>query len=263
MRPRALAALVLASLGVTGCAVRDRPYHFASPMLGTASVPPTPLPGASPEAPRRAARAERTATGIRVVSAPTIREASAAAALAIAAVPAAREEARAVLPSPHRVPSSAPLPPVRTPDDLRALVGRRDPRDPIAAALTWARDLGAPLEATTAADLLAWAERAGRLGEPTAAPRPGDLLVFDHVTGDSEADLIAIALAHDERGITEFLYVGGGVIRRGFVDASRPRTKRDPDRAVVNTFMRHGRRWPAKGSHYLAGELLAYVVHVR
>lgn len=263
MRPRALAALLIASLGVTGCAVRDRPYHFASPMLGTATVPPPPLPGRAPaDAPARRAPAERVAAGIRVVSAPPIREASAAAALAITTAPAARAEARAALPTPHATPSSAPLPAARTPDDLRALVGRRDPRDPIAAALTWARDLGAPLEATTAADLLAWAERAGRLAEPTATPRAGDLLVFDHMTGDSEADLVATVIAHEERGVTEFLYVGGGVVRRGFVDASRPATKRDADRAVVNTFMRHGRRWPAKGSHYLAGELLAHVVHL-
>jgi hypothetical protein len=87
--------------------------------------------------------------------------------------------------------------------------------------------------------------------------------VFDHVTSDDAADLVAIVLSRDARGVTEFVYVGGGVIRRGFVDASRPALRRDRDGAVVNTFMRHGRRWPAKGSHYLAGELLSAIIRTR
>ncbi|MDX2093423.1 MAG: hypothetical protein SFX73_36605 [Kofleriaceae bacterium] len=268
MRPSAIAALVFAALGLTasaGCGVRKRPYRFASPMLGTASVPPPPLPG-EPPPPTRARRRDpdtRIGPAIRIATAPRIREASAAAALAIAASPAAREGARSSLPAPHALPASAPLPTVRTPDDLRTLVGRRDPRDPIAAALGWARDLGAPLEALTTADLRAWAERTTRLSAPTATAQPGDLLVFDHVTSDAEGDLVAVVIARDARGVTEFVYLGGGVIRRGFVDATRPSLRRDSELRVVNSFVRHGKRWPARGSHYLAGELLAHVVHLR
>jgi hypothetical protein len=272
MRPCATAALVLAALGTamtaSGCGVRERPYRFASPMLGTASVPPPPLPGESPSTPAQRAApprapADRVGPAIRIATAPRIREASAAAALAIATTPTAREEARNALPATHALPATAPLPTVRSPDDLRTLVGRRDQREPTAAALGWARDLGAPLEALTTAELLAWAERTNRLGAPTATAQPGDLLVFDHVTSDAEADLLAVVIARDERGVTELVYLGGGVIRRGFVDATRPSLRRDAEQKTVNTFLRHGRRWPAKGSHYLAGELLAHVVHVR
>jgi len=53
------------------------------------------------------------------------------------------------------------------------------------------------------------------------------------------------------------------VIRRGFMDRSRPAVRRDAHDRVVNTFLRHGKRWPAKGTHYLAGELIAHVIHTR
>lgn len=235
-------------------------------MLGAADLPPPPLPGAPPPTRRTLENRERfahRADPIRVVSAPAIREASAAAADQVATAPAAQEPARAALPAPHRLPSDALVPALRTPADLRALVGRRDTRDPITAALAWSRELGAPLEARTGEDVLAWASQRGALAGPTEPAAPGDLLVFDHATGETEADLIAIVIARDARGVTELIYLGGGVIRRGFVDPTRPRMKRDADDRIVNTFLRHGKRWPAKGSHYLAGELLAHVVHSR
>jgi hypothetical protein len=53
------------------------------------------------------------------------------------------------------------------------------------------------------------------------------------------------------------------VIRRGFYDVSRARTRRDENGAIVNTFMRHGRLWPPKGTRYLAGELLAHVIRAQ
>ena len=39
---------------------------------------------------------------------------------------------------------------------------------------------------------------------------------------DGEADLLAIVVARDPRGVTEFVYLGGGVYRRGFVDPTQP-----------------------------------------
>jgi hypothetical protein len=72
--------------------------------------------------------------------------------------------------------------------------------------------------------------------------------------------LIAIAIARDANGVTEFIYAGGGVIRRGFVDPTRATTRRDLTGAAVNTFLRHGKQWPPKGTRYLAGELLAHVI---
>jgi hypothetical protein len=263
MRSCALAALLCALLGA--CAVRDRPYRFASPMLGTAEVPLAPLPGApTPPRPELAHRAvNRRATAIRVASAPNIREASAAAAAQVAEAPVAHGDIRAALPGPHRLPAEVPIPNVRELPELRALVGRRDRRDPVAAALAWARSLGIAVEGTTGAELVAWAETTNRLAAPTEPAIPGDLLVFDHVGSDREADLVAVVLGHDERGVSEILYLGGGVIRRGFIDATRPTVKRDLDGRIVNTFIRHGRRWPAKGSHYLTGELVAHLIRAR
>lgn len=235
-------------------------------MLGTAEVPPEPLPG-EPEPPRKADRDPRRvrAAAIRVVAAPPIREDSAAAAAAVVAdAPIARAEVRAQLRAPHLEldEPDEPAPPVRVAADLRALVGRRDTRAPVAAALAWANQLDVRLEGTTGPELVAWAEQAGRLAAPDAPDR-GDLLVFDRVFADASADLVAVVIARDERNVTEFLYLGGGVIRRGFVDASRPRVKRDHDHRIVNTFLRTGKRWPPKGTRYLAGELLAHVVRAR
>lgn len=265
MRYLALATILAASAS-GACVARDRPLRFSSPMLGAADLPPPPLPGAPPPARLQLENHERLAhraDPIRVVTAPAIRQASAAAAEQVASVPAAQEPARASLPAPHRLAPDALVPAVRVPTDLRALVGRRDKRDPITAALAWSRELGVSASARTGEDLIAWATQRGFVAEPTEPAAPGDLLVFDHVSTDSEADLVAVVIARDPRGVTELLYLGGGVIRRGFVDPARPRMRRDADARVVNSFMRHGKRWPAKGQHYLAGELLAHVIHTR
>lgn len=262
LRSRVLAAL--APLLLAACGARP-PHRFASPLLGTASVPLARLPAAAPPEPEpqlaNRARGEVRATPIRVATAPRIREASAAAAAAVVAGSAVgRAQTREQLLAPHRLDAAQPLPSVRVSADLRALVGRRDRRAPADAALAWARELGMPVEGTTGLEVLAWAEATGRLHDAATPPERGDLLVFDRVDSDDEADVLGVAIARDERGVTEFLYLGGGVIRRGFVDASRPAKKRDATGAVVNTFMRTGRRWPAKGSHYLAGEHLAHVI---
>ena len=263
MRSPAL-PLLLAGALLGACTARARPYRFASPMLGAAQVPAAPLPGDPPPPPEELAN-RREARRIRVVSAPTIREASAAAAAAVAEQPNARPAVRAVLPTPHRIPADTPAPALHAPSELRALVGRRDKRAPIVAALAWVHELGAPIEPMidTGGDVLAWAEQAHRLALPADPAAPGDLLVFDHVDSEDEADLVAVVIARDARGVTEFLYLGGGVIRRGFVDPRRPAMRRDADALVVNTFLRNGKRWPPRGTHYLAGELLSHVVHAR
>ena len=102
-------------------------------------------------------------------------------------------------------------------------------------------------------------EPAARTHQPSA---PGDILVFDRALGDGGADLVALVIARNTRGVLEFLYTGGGVIRRGFLDPARPSMRRDLDGAVVNTFLRHGKRWPPPGTRYLAGELVVHVIDV-
>jgi hypothetical protein len=199
---------------------------------------------------------------IRVVSAPSIRVVSAASPPAPAATSPAWTAEPSALRAPHRG-ADPPPPPLRAPLDLRHLVGRRDPRDPLAAVAAWSRELGAPLATATGDELVSWATEAGRLRPATETPLPGDLLVFDQATSDDPADLVALVVDRDARGVTEFVYLAAGVVRRGLVDATRPSFHRDGGGATVNTFLRHGRRWPAPGTRYLAGELLAHIVRMR
>lgn len=251
MRLGTLASIVSGLLALGACGTRELRHGSTSPRHYTDHADP-----ADP--------ANRKADAIRVTTAPRIREASAASAAAIADLPTAHPAVRANLRAPHR--SSAPPALPRVQDDLRSLVGIRDKRTSLLLAIEWAQSLGLPLEGfagTAGEDLVAWAEASDRLFDATEQTRPGDLLVFDAATSDDAADLVAIVIARDDRGVTEMLYLGGGVIRRGFVDVSRKRTRRDDDQRIVNTFLRHGRRWPAKGSRYLAGELLAHVIHLR
>jgi|GEM_PF-6599215 len=162
-----------------------------------------------------------------------------------------------LLPAPHRV-SSAPLPAIATLAEARALVGRRDQRDPLTTALDLSAQLthSAPLPARTPAELVAFAQQQSRwISIP--AIRPGDLLVFDRAVSAAPASLVAVALGRDARGVVEILYLGAGVVRRGFVDPSRPRTARDRERRVVNTYLRHNADRPPAGTRFLAGELFA------
>jgi hypothetical protein len=204
---------------------------------------------------------------IRVVSAPQIRVVSApqigVVSAAKVAKPVAAETPKTavpVLPAPHKVATDPPA--IQAAADLRKLVGRRDKHKPSTLALGWAHDLGALVEATDGPTLVAWARTQGKLAASGEAAEPGDLLVFDHVESDAEADLVAIVIARDNRNVIEFLYAGGGVIRRGFCDAKHPSARRDHG-IVVNTYLRSGTRYPPKGTHYLAGELLSHVVHAR
>ena len=247
-------------------------------MLGMADVPPASLHEGSTRPSNRAAPPPRRAGGwqadtqggaIRVVSANGIEtkriEASAAAADEIREERYASQPAWMQLPAPNRASSSitdaVALP--HEPADLRSLVGTRDKRDSFTVLLSWTTTLGLRVEGIDGATLVAWAAGVGKLEPHTATPNPGDLVVFDHVVGENESDLVGLVLARDTRGVTEFLYVGGGVIRRGFYDATRPTIRRDVDGLIVNTFMRHGSKWPPKGTRYLSGELIAHVIRTR
>jgi hypothetical protein len=291
MRFAVLAAALALS---TGCASRSQPYRFASPLLGSADVPTAPLPGtggdkrvAKRAASRRAApvrvaggwQADAQQGAIRSVSARGIETAmpvaSAEAASAVTRDGFAREVVWSRLPAPHRT-TSAPeqpsgiaaavqLPRLREPSDLRALVGQRDKRDPFEIVTSWLADLDLRIDssATDGPALVLWAQDTSRLAAPTDIARPGDLLVFDRALGEEPADLLAIAVGRDARGVTEFIYAGGGVIRRGFLDPTRMSLRRDVDGLVLNTFLRHGKRWPPPGTRYLAGELLTHVIRTR
>jgi len=214
-------ALVLAAACTTGA-----PHRFASPMLGGADVPTERLPA---EAPLPAPAAHVATIG------PTPCDACDPASYPWHALPDRRHaDAEPAL---HHV------------EDLRLLVGRRDKRDGFAAAMAWSQALGGP-----------HADSIGELRGDRKTPAPGNLLVFARTESDDADDLVAIAVATDARGVTEFVYLAGGIVRRGFLDVARPSMRRDADGAVVNTYLRAGKRWPPKGTHYLAGELLARVI---
>lgn len=282
--------MLAAALALTaGCAARAQPYRFASPLLGAADVPPQALPGVKPASKavtKRRAAPVRVAGGwqhdaqqgaVRSVSArgieTTMPVASAEAAAEVTRQGSAREVVWSRLPAPHKgssmpaqpdgITASITIPRIREPSDLRGLVGQRDKREPYAIVIGWLGELGIDIHppSTGGEDLVTWAQTASMLAEPTETAKPGDLLVFDHAIGDDAFDLVAIAIGRDARGVTEFMYAGGGVIRRGFLEPTRASSRRDIDGLVLNTFLRHGKRWPPKGTRYLAGELLSHVIH--
>jgi hypothetical protein len=296
MRFGVLAAGLGIALGLsTGCATRARPYRFSSPLLGAADVPAEALPGATTADPQRRDRAvaslraaprrvggwqhDAQQGAIRTVSARGIDAkmpaASAEAAAAVTRDGHAREVVWSRLPAPHRgsslpvqaggVTGAIAIPLVREPSDLRGLVGQRDKREPFEIVFGWLDDLGIATDAypIEGEKLVTWAETGGKLAPPTETARPGDLLVFDHAVSDGDADLIALVIARDARGVTEFMYPGGGVIRRGFLDPTRPSIRRDHDGGVVNTFLRHVKRFPPSGTRYLTGELLSHIIRTR
>ncbi|HVV82592.1 MAG TPA: hypothetical protein VHE35_05905 [Kofleriaceae bacterium] len=171
------------------------------------------------------------------------------------------------LPAPHLAPRSKT--PVETPSSIaraRALVGQRDPRPPLAFALTVAAGLTHARALPDPADgpaLVAWADARHLLVRitPGATAPPdlaaGDLVVFDRAVGGAPASLVAVVLGHDARGVFDLLYLGGGVIRLGHLDPTRPKTARDHDGRSVNTYLRHNRDEPPAGTRFLTGELLS------
>jgi hypothetical protein len=280
-----------ACIAASACAPRAQPYRFSMSMLGGADVPPAALPGPTRKQPAAAPRTTQprthyaygwqtdTQAGIRTASAKGIElsmpEASAASADAVPRDAASNGVVYSRLPTPHKVPTTGLVAAldvqgwdhIREAVDLRRWVGRRDKREPLTILLAWVADLELGDEALAAAgyehEVVAWATQHSRLLGPTEVAQPGDLLVFDRAVANEPADLIAIVIGRDTRGVTEIAYAAGGVIRRGFVDAAHPTSRRDLQGGVLNTFLRHGKQWPPKGTRYLAGELLANVIRLR
>lgn len=270
---------LLAILLAGGCSVRAAPYRFAGPLTSTVSlddraehgrqrrvyddgVRPTngavlvaDLPGArDPEVPPVSGPEVPPVSGTPGVSGIRTEWAE------LVGLPEGLAIGR--LPEPHRHEGrEVALDGVDGVDALRTLVGARDERDDVTFALAVAarlRDRGAAARAATADELVTRARERGALYAPTGAPYDaGDLLVFERVAGGS---LVAVILGRDDRGVVEMMYLARGVVRRGFVDPARPRTRRDDAGRVVNTYLRHGKDQPPAGTRYLAGELLAHVI---
>ncbi len=271
MRPKLAAALLGSLAAALGCGPRG--LLTSSPIVGHARLGDLELASAEPDrGPEETEPPARThaPAAASVVLPPALTTPAAAlhvdAAVLIdgaPAAPGASEPGSIVisrLPAPHRTVPVAPGEPAAplTVAGARALVGRRDPRAPFELALAVATALTrAPApRATDGPALVAWAEASGTWAAlPAASLEPGDLVVLDRAVDDAPASLVAVVLATDLRGVTELLYLGRGVIRRGFLDPARSALARDADGRVVNSFVRHGAAYPPAGTRYLAGEL--------
>lgn len=220
LRAAAITAVLLAA-----CATREAPYRFRSPMIGgvRAVEPERPEPPAEPR--RYAAHATRR------INRPAL--------------------------DPGQSPGLA--------DVLRGLVGRRD-RDSthLEFALQAAAAIGAELDPRVATvdsgpALVALARERSAI-TAAASALLGDLVVFDRVDRGRRASLVGVVASRRRDGTLEFVYLAGGVVRRGWVNPRHPGTKRRDDGRVLNTFVRHNNGGNPRGTRYLAGELLAEII---
>jgi hypothetical protein len=82
-----------------------------------------------------------------------------------------------------------------------------------------------------------------------AAPRPGDLVVFnDGTTG------VVIDQAQDR---VRFLYVKAGAVREGVLSTKRPGQRRDTRGQLLNSYVHARHESDPPGTRYLAGECVA------
>lgn len=143
---------------------------------------------------------------------------------------------------------------------LLASVGDRTRDPPLAFALRTVRELGLRLapavsEIADPQALLVEARARGALAKDLA-PAHGDLALFE------DGSLVGVVVSQKENGAVEFVYVQGGIVRRGFVYPPTPTQRRDPRGRILNTFVRPFRTADRRGQKYLAGELLYGYVRV-
>jgi hypothetical protein len=86
--------------------------------------------------------------------------------------------------------------------------------------------------------------------EADILPRPGDLVVFE------DGWLVGVVTSVRADGTVEFVFARDGVVRRGFLNSSRPGRRRDERGRVLNTFVRPFRPDDRRTQRYLAGELV-------
>jgi hypothetical protein len=212
---------LVAAFTSAACAPRAMPYRFHAPLLGGVSAP---------EIPARAERVELRSAGAR-------------------GRPPAWTATREPRPLPPREASPAE-------QTLLAFVGERHPhRAGAALALDMAEALGAALhpDVRAAADGPALvATAAARDALASGAPVLGDLVVFDGAQDQGPASLVGVVVSRRDDGAVEFVYLGLGVVRRGWLHRDRPSDKRDRQGVVLNTWLRAARGQHRKG---LAGEL--------
>ncbi len=273
-----LAGCLLALLG-PGCAPSERPYRFASPLLGGAGLPsgaesfdeatsestgdPAGATSRGAVARRDGRIKDRRDTRTRAPM-PPVRSTLDPNAIARHQpdASAGKSPGNGAGQSSGKRSSEPPVP--RTlgaaadPIEPRSWVGVRDDRDPLLAVLELCgrRNPRCPQGEDNVALLR---NREAWLAASTAFT-VGDLLLFDRVGLDNGEQIFALVTARQARGVFELAYLAAGVWRRGFIDPARPRLHRDGSGAVVNTFLRHRRARLPQGTRFLTGELLIGVL---
>lgn len=94
---------------------------------------------------------------------------------------------------------------------------------------------------------------------PERAPRPLDLVRFEEARPSAAAPagaLLGVVLAVQGDRV-EFLYPRGTHARRGFLNLRHPDRRRATPGRIDNTYLRIIRPGDARGTRYLAGQLLA------
>lgn len=236
-------ALALATLtGLCACAgKRDVAYRFRAPLVS--SVRADSLPAAT--TPGREAPAPPSLSLARGMIAPP---------------PPARGDQTGLL-------ATGRMPPDSATQALHGLVGHRDDEHSH-IEFAWLAleamelDPGKTARAcATGAELVALAlERDAVVSQK---PVIGDLVVFDQVSEDEPASLVGVVLGPvetDQDDTVAFVYLGRGVVRRGYVTPSQPSQKRDSVGRALNTFVKHLHGRTGRDARYLAGELFrAYI----
>lgn len=236
-------ALVGASLA---CAPRVTPYRFAGSVGGL--LPATWRSGAPP--PERA----REKTG-------AARDDDRGERLASSRIPPSRGgvstaptrfERPTFAPAPLRDPSCAqPSCLVVPASGIKAHVGEKTEKVPHLFVLEGAAYLGSHVTPAmravpTSNGLLELLEKQGAVRRDIE-PIAGDLVFF------TAGELVGVVTGHATPGVTEFVFVAGNRVRRGWVAPAQP-ALRDGDGRVLNTFIRGWGAADAKDTAYRADQ---------
>jgi hypothetical protein len=247
-----IVCVVLALSAGAGCGKRDAAYRFRAPLLSSVE--------AQPPAPRPASAEQSGARSVDPAELPARHERGEGAAKA-----ADPDDE-----SPRTgVPGAASGVPVA--ETMRAHVGERHKQS---GDLAFARTLLAELGITLASDvaavdtgaaLLALADERDALTD--RAPLSGDLVVFAWTEAGAEVTLVGVVVGpvarEGGRGDTvEFVYLGRGVVRRGYLTRSARRRQRDDRGRILNTFVRALAGKARKRDPFLAGQLFNSYVRI-
>jgi hypothetical protein len=234
MRTRAQLALIAvgaAAVAAVGCDRRRLPYRFGAPLVAGERLPEL---GPQDEAPADEPRPQRPAQVASRPPPPTGRDAI--------------RKAEALRVPDDEPTSTGPL------GVLRATVGQRHPRT---TALGFALRALAAIsfspqqlidQHTPAAGLLELARKRGATSD--SQPLLGDLLVL------ADGDVLGIVLSRRPDATVEFIYLGEGIVRRGFLNQRHPKRQRDDNGRVLNTLVRTG------GTSHLAGTLFTTYIRI-